>query len=263
MAENRKEAENGVYYFKKSQAVAVAAGFAATAALVFLLGIVVGQGIEERKLRKQEEPLVKVPLQPGTKTAQATPGKDELTFYDTLGGAPRASQPPVAPAVPAVKETKPAEKVAKAEPPPAKEPETKEAQEAKPVKETKAVKTAGAAETTPPAPQKTKEKAEKVAAAENGKEAAEKSAEAEKKTDPAARVWTVQVNAYPEESRAQKLAERLKEKGYEAYVVAANVKGKEWYRVRVGRFPTRAKARELVEELQTKENFTKAIAVSR
>ena len=64
MAENRKESETGLYYLNKSQLVLVTGGFVLSSFLVFLLGIVVGQGIEERKLLKQEEPLVKVPIQP-------------------------------------------------------------------------------------------------------------------------------------------------------------------------------------------------------
>lgn len=301
MAENRKDTENGPYYVSKTQIVAVATGFAATCVLVFLLGILVGQGIEERKLLKQEEPLVKVPLQPlapGAKSGQGAPAKDELTFYDTLA----KTSGPLAPASPPAKEAKPAEKVSKpaekASKPEA--PEAKESHEAKPAKETKTAKASVTAE----APvQKTKENGEKSAATEeakNGKpeaaptakaaqeaakvaqetpkapqdapkaapvaapKTAPKAAQEEKaKPDAAGRVWAVQVNAYPEEGRAQKLVERLKEKGYDAYVVTANIKGKDWYRVRVGRFGTRSQAKGVLEEIQTKENFPKAIAVSR
>jgi len=41
MAENRK-GNDGLHYVSKSQLVVVAAGFAVTCALLFLLGIVVG-----------------------------------------------------------------------------------------------------------------------------------------------------------------------------------------------------------------------------
>jgi DedD protein len=261
MAENRKD-NGGLYYFSKTQLVVVGAGFTATCVLVFLLGILIGQGVEERKLLKQEEPLVKVPLQPIAPGTKQGSSKDELTFYDTLAKTPSGSQP--------AKEVKAAEKVAKLEAKQAKEtkPEQKEPQEAKPAaREIKAAKASGAAETQASA-QKPKEKtaAEHAAAVETKKTAPAKSAEEEKnKTETASpdRVWTVQVNAYPEESRAQKLVERLKQKGYDAYLVKANINGKDWFRVRVGRFAARAQTKELLEELQTKENFTKAIAVSR
>jgi cell division septation protein DedD len=301
MAENRKDTENGAYYVSKTQVVVVATGFAATCVLVFLLGILVGQGIEERKLMKQEEPLVKVPLQPlapGAKSAPGAPAKDELTFYDTLAKTSGPQAPASAPAKeakPAEKASKQAEKASKPEAQEAKEPkpEVKEAPDTKPAtKEIKTAKTSAAAEA--PA-QKTKENGEKSAATEdakNGKteaaptakagqetskvaqetpkaaqdvpKAASKAAQEEKaKSDASGRAWAVQVNAYPEESRAQRLVERLKEKGYDAYVVTANVKGKDWYRVRVGHFGTRSQTKGLLEEIQTKENFPKAIAVSK
>jgi cell division septation protein DedD len=73
----------------------------------------------------------------------------------------------------------------------------------------------------------------------------------------------VQVNAFPDERSAQRLADRLKQKGYEAYVVTASIKGRDWYRVRIGHFPARAQAKEYLEQLQAKEDFPKAIAVSK
>jgi cell division septation protein DedD len=251
MAENRKD-NGGLYYVSKTQLVIVGTGFTATCVLVFLLGILIGQGVEGRKLLKQEEPLVKVPLQPPTPGSKQGGSKDELTFYDTLAKTPSGSQP--------AKAAKAAEKAAK--------PELKEPQEAKPpAKEIKTAK-AGATEESQASAKKPKEKAaaENTAAAETKKAAPAKTVEEEKNNTETAspeRVWTVQVNAYPEESRAQKLIERLKQKGYDAYLVKANINGKDWFRVRVGRFAARAQTKELLEELQTKENFTKAIAVSR
>lgn len=261
MAENRKDRESGLYYFSKGQLVVVATGFTATCVLVFLLGILIGQGLEERKLRKQEEPLVKVPLQPltpGSKPGQGAPGKDELTFYDTLGKTPSGAQ---SGGRPPAKEAKAADKPAKPEVKPELK-ELTEAPEAKPAKEIKIAKTTATAE-APAAVQKAKTKMEKEAATEdNTPEPAQKPAE-EAKTETAQRQWTVQVNAFPDERSAQRLVERLKQKGYDAYLVTANIKGRDWYRVRVGHFASRGQTKELLEDLQTKENFTKAIAVSR
>jgi general secretion pathway protein D len=84
-----------------------------------------------------------------------------------------------------------------------------------------------------------------------------------RKAETTARVWTVQVDAYPDELSSRMVAQRLKQKGYDAYVVLTNVKGREWYRVRVGHFVTRSEAKELLEDLQNKEKFTMATAVSR
>ena len=270
MAENRKDRGNGLSYFNRAQLVILATAFTLTCVLVFLLGILIGQGIEERKLLKQEEPLVKVPLQPltpGAKSAQGAPAKDELTFYDTLAKAPSAAQP--------AKEAKSAEKAAKPEVKEVKEAkgakEAKEAKEAKPaVKEVKEAKTAkaGDPEKTAASAQKAKEKAGAESAASETKKPApaQKSAEEEKakaETAPREGSWAVQVNAFPDEKSAQRLVERLKEKGYDAYIVLTNIKGRDWYRVRVGHFAKREEAKGLQEDLQTKEKFTKAMTVSR
>lgn len=269
MVENRKDNETGLYYVSKAQLIMAAGGLALTSAIIFLLGILIGQGIEERKLLKQEQPLVKVPLgplAPGARAGQAAPGKDELTFYDTLSKSPAASpakevktvekvSPPAKPSAPRpevkeVKETRTAKAAAPAETPPA-------------VKETKTAKASPPAEAAPAAKETRPAKAAEAPAqktAENNNKAEPPKPEEEKAT---ARVWTVQVNAYPEEARAQRTVERLKEKGYDAYLVAATIKEKVWYRVRVGHFATRAQTKDLIEELQNKESFTKAIAVSK
>ena len=248
MPDNRKGSEIGLYFFSRSQLVLLATGFTATCVIAFLLGIVIGQGVEERKLKKQEEPLVKVPIQP---SASAKPGQapaakdDQLTFYDTLGkgaAAPAAKQPATEKTVNA--DVKPVSEV---------KTENKEKAETKQVKETKSAKTA---ESAPAVKEKEKPAPEKV-------ETAAKTADDEKAKSDAPRDWTVQVNAYPDERSAQRLVERLKQKGYDAYVVTANIKGRDWYRVRIGHFPARAQAKEYLEQFQAKEDFPKAIAVSK
>jgi cell division protein FtsN len=262
MAENRKDIEASRYYFSKSQLALVTTGFVFTCILVFLLGLVVGQGVEERKLLKQEEPLAKVPIQPPASTAKPSQGEagkdDQLTFYDTLskgGGAAPAKEPP-------------AEKAAKMK---------SSAEVEPPVKEGKTVKAPVPAPEPPPAakdiktakaalPEAVPVKKEKVEKAPEKVDTAAKTAEDEKAKSDAPRDWMVQINAYPDERSAQRLADRLKQKGYDAYVVTANIKGHDWYRVRIGHFPTRTQAKEYLEQIQTKEtkeNFTKAIAVSK
>jgi cell division septation protein DedD len=248
MPDNRKGSEIGLYFLNRSQLVLITAGFAATCVVAFFLGIVIGQGVEERKLMKQEEPLIKVPIQPPS--ASAKPGQapaakdDQLTFYDTLSKGASAPPPAKLPA---------AEKSANADAKPVVEikPEKKESADAKPAKETKNTKTAGDA-----APAQKKEVKEKT-------ETASKAAEDDTAKSDAPRDWTVQVNAFPDERSAQRLVERLKQKGYAAYIVTANLKGRDWYRVRIGHFPARAQAKEYLEQLQAKEDFPKAIAVSK
>lgn len=70
--------------------------------------------------------------------------------------------------------------------------------------------------------------------------------------------WTVQVNATTNPQQAQDLAKSLRSKGYDAYTVQAPVRGQTWYRVRVGRFPTRDKASELEGRLKHKEGLENA-----
>jgi cell division septation protein DedD len=75
--------------------------------------------------------------------------------------------------------------------------------------------------------------------------------------------WTVQVNAFPDANSAKIWVDRLKNKGYNAYVTEVRNQDKVWYRVRVGHYDTRSEAEKIEETLKTKENFTKAFATSR
>ena len=58
----------------------------------------------------------------------------------------------------------------------------------------------------------------------------EQAGSAEAKTN--GKTWSVQVNSFPDEKSASELIDRLKNKGYNAFVTEANVNGKIWYRVR-------------------------------
>jgi cell division septation protein DedD len=193
--------------------VILAAGFAVTSVIVFLLGVLIGQGIEERKLLKKEEPLVKIPVEPLLQgSAGASSAKEEITFYDTLAKVPEGTG--------------------------ATQGKTEKASE-KPAK-------ARAAETR---------------ASKREAPAAETRDQVRERTDKSA--WTVQVNAFPQEGDANRLAKRLTDKGYDAYVVTKNIRGKTWYRVRVGHFATRAEAKAMQEALKVKENLSQTMAVSR
>jgi len=233
MAENRRGKDNR-FYFSRGQMVLLGAAFTLASALIFGLGVFVGKGIEGRRLVKPEEPLVKIPVKPGTQPSSGTPpasARDEITFNDALpksaGAAAAADKKPAAAKV-AATETK--EKPAPAKP---------EAAAAKAVEK----------------------KVEKPAPA----------AEAAKPTETAARgepndpdkTWRAQVNAFPDERSAKLIVDRLKNKGYNAYVTEVQNRGKTWFRVNVGKFGTRDEAEKMVELLRAKENFPKAFAASR
>jgi cell division protein FtsN len=74
------------------------------------------------------------------------------------------------------------------------------------------------------------------------------------------KTWSVQVNSYPDAKSANDLIDRLKNKGYNAFVTEANVNGKIWYRVRVGRFASREEAMKTEAALKNNENYSKAFA---
>ena len=71
------------------------------------------------------------------------------------------------------------------------------------------------------------------------------------------------MNAFPEERSAQQIVDRLKNKGYNAYVTEVQNNGKTWFRVSVGKFGSRDDADKMVETLRTKESYPKAFAATK
>jgi general secretion pathway protein D len=76
-------------------------------------------------------------------------------------------------------------------------------------------------------------------------------------------LWTVQVASLNQTRDAEGIADKLKIKGYDAYVVAAEVKSKLWHRVRVGQGVDLSEAFELRMRLKGKENFDQAFIALR
>jgi cell division septation protein DedD len=231
MAENRRGKDNR-FYFSRGQMVLLGAAFTVASLIIFVLGVFVGQGIEGRKLMKKEEPLVKIPVKPAAQESGAAPApaKNEITFNDSL---PRSGTA-LASADDKAKTAKSAEKVARVE--------TKEAQSA-----------AGGG-----VPAKTSEKKlEKPIAVKKTETAVNAEAQDQVKA------WRAQVNAFPDERSAKLIVDRLKNKGYNAYVMEVENRGKTWYRVNVGKYGSRDEAEKMVQVLRTKENFPKAFAATR
>jgi cell division septation protein DedD len=71
-------------------------------------------------------------------------------------------------------------------------------------------------------------------------------------------LWSVQVASLGQRNESEKLARDLKDKGYDAYVAVAEIKGKQWYQVHVGRLSTRAEAEKLRETLRSAEKLDRA-----
>ena len=82
-------------------------------------------------------------------------------------------------------------------------------------------------------------------------------------TKDSGKIWRAQVNAFPDDRSAKQIVDRLKNKGYNAYVTEVQNKGRTWYRVNVGKFGSRDEADKMVETLRSKENYSKAFAASK
>ena len=177
---------------------------------------------------------MKIPVKPSKETggAPAAQAKDEISFNDAVSKSADA----VAAAEEKAKEVAPADKVAKAA-----------------AKETKTQTKADA-----PAVEKKPEKSAPAEAAPKKAETTETAAEKDQ-----SKIWRAQVNAYPDERSAKQIVDRLKNKGYNAYVTEVQNNGKTWFRVSVGKYSSRGEADKAVEALKTKENFPKAFAASK
>ncbi len=70
--------------------------------------------------------------------------------------------------------------------------------------------------------------------------------------------WSVQVAAAPAKDLADTLAQQLTAKGYDGYVVQANVNGQTYYRVRVGHFDGRQEAESVRQSLARQEGYQDA-----
>lgn len=68
--------------------------------------------------------------------------------------------------------------------------------------------------------------------------------------------YTIQVAAFEEMERAQKVANELKEKGYDAYIVSTyNSRGEAWDLIKVGEFKTKEDAQDFASLFQKKEGM--------
>jgi cell division septation protein DedD len=225
MAENRK-AKDKRYYLSRGQFIALGGGFTIVSVIVFLLGMLVGKSIEERKVVKPPEPLVRIPVRPAAQGSSASAGqsREEMTFYETLTKS--ASAPVLSEEAPKEVKRNP-DKAVKVEP---KDPNS------------------GVREGSVAKARKLEEKPASRQTVENS---------------DASKAWTVQVNAFPDEKSAKDAVERLKEKGYKAFSTEVRNNGRVWYRVRVGHFNSREEAEKVENTLRNKENMANAFATSR
>jgi len=222
MAENRRARRPRSYYFSRGQLAILTVGFTVTCAIIFFLGIFIGQGIEERKLLQKgsDEAVTKIPLRalPGeARRTTETPADQEMTFYDTLTKRPPSAKGKTRKREKRVQSAQRKKKIAKAEVP------------LRSVKRKKPTLT------------KTPQKKSSLSSQTKGT------------------IWSVQVKAYTRRGDARILANKLKDKGYDAYVISITIKGRSWHRVRVGHLATQSRAKLLLERIKKQEKYTKAI----
>jgi cell division septation protein DedD len=74
--------------------------------------------------------------------------------------------------------------------------------------------------------------------------------------------WAVQVLATSDRGVATVWWEKLNAKGYDAFVVEAEIDGKTWYRVRLGFFTTLRDAETLSAQVRLKEGFHDAFVAA-
>ena len=75
------------------------------------------------------------------------------------------------------------------------------------------------------------------------------------------KTWSVQLGAGTVKKVIEDQIARLKTKGYQGYVVETERDGQTWYRIRVGRFGTRAEAETLRQALENQEGIKSPLTI--
>lgn len=80
---------------------------------------------------------------------------------------------------------------------------------------------------------------------------------AEQKADPRAKLkaWVLQLGSFGQQTNAQVLQDRLRAKGYRAFIVKSKNAGKTRYKVRIGPDLDREKAEKIAKQLKKTENI--------
>jgi cell division septation protein DedD len=205
------------------QVVFLVLGFLFASGLIFLFGIWVGRDVTERRLAREERVVrLPVPERP-TPSEEAKEREVDVAFYAKLKEKAQQLQGTAAAASPTA---------------------ARVAQVATPT-----VTPMRIAQKPTPVPTATRRPKPAPSPAPHATESSEEWADAG---------WTVQVNATTDVHQALEVARGLKAKGYDAYTVQAPTRGQVWYRVRVGRFSSRDKAKDLEKRLRTSEGFENA-----
>ena len=241
---------------------------AATLFVVFLLGVYAGRGMDSGNAGAQQ--LVRLPVAAAT---EADGGDDKWTFDETLPEGKAAGTQHAA----AAQHAAPAARDAgSGSAPPAREETQARADVAAhpPSGERDAAADAADTEASGAAPAHAKEATKAPAAAEKK---GGRPADAEPTPRPRIAVamvsvaatpqagrgeWSVQVTATKDVRAADAMVQRLKARGYQAYVQRVQRSGETLYRVRVGKYPTLENANQIVTRLRREPGVPEAFVAS-
>jgi len=228
---------------------------------VFVLGVVVGKKLSESG-RTEHATDILAALDQKKEAMEKVEAAPSLSFHETLTG-PTENQPEVrvvtlAPPKPEPKPEEAPKAVAEAEPKAEEKP-----METAPAPEVKVELAQAPTAKTETITASAREPVGKVAVAAvptrtatpKGSSPLSEAIARAQKPQPAVPSgsgnYTLQLSAAQDRSEAERFARNLENKGYPTYIVEAEVPGKgTWYRVRLGRFPTKEKAQKYLVDFR-------------
>lgn len=221
------------FSFHRDQLWVLGFAFALAALIIFFLGSLTGKTIARRRIAERAASVVKIPVDPPTTEMTLSPGAHEGDGAASEQASSKAEGEKTSVKEPA-EETKPEQRPTR----------TEAADPPAPVKEP------GLA-----AP-KTPEKSVPAQALRQ-----ESNASRPAIGESAYAVWTVQVRSSSDKKFAESWVDRLRTKGYDAFISEGNVKGQTWYRVRVGLLAAREEAEALQNILASKEALNDTVVL--
>ncbi len=73
--------------------------------------------------------------------------------------------------------------------------------------------------------------------------------------------WVVQLSSFREQKNAERFVSRIKKKGYTPFVV--RTEDSKWYKIRIGPYPSKAEARQVVRDLKKNQGLSAMVVFSR
>jgi len=242
-----------------------------TCGLVYLLGVYLGKGVQERRLGIEER-VVRLPVTSRPPPEGQRPkAESELTFYDTLVPGERREPPaqhdtpPGAGAsVAATPAPRPAPAAAASAGRPG-APASIAPSAASPDRPAAHAAVPGTQHAAPPARAATRPAqvpALPAAAPGTPRPAVAGGPALPAAARPSGGGWTVQANPTRSREEAESLLRQLRGRGYDAAVVQVQRDGDTWYRVRVGRFASAEQATEVMQRLREREGVLHVFVAS-